>query len=89
MNTNVYTIYDKVAEESGPLFQAINHGVARRSFLKVITEADPATREDYQLIHVGEFDTMTSILTPREPEQVVSTQVRDFVADAEKEGESA
>lgn len=59
---NLYVIYDRVAEESGPVYEAKNDGVASRmyaEFLRKIT----ARPEDYLLLRVGTIDHRTSLVT--------------------------
>lgn len=51
----LYTIYDKVTEVSGPLFEAHNDADAIRAFKKVIT----ADQKDYELYAMGNFDRNT------------------------------
>lgn len=46
----LYTIYDRLAEESGPLFEAKNDLIAWRMFLGVQM---PGNREDYKLLSLG------------------------------------
>lgn len=48
----LYTIYDKVAQESGPLFEAKNDTVAIRMYNGVNF---PGNREDYQLYYLGDY----------------------------------
>lgn len=50
MDCKIYVIYDKVAEEYGPLFEAVNDNVAARSFVNTIRNQNPA---EYQLVCVG------------------------------------
>lgn len=55
MQYNLYSIRDNVAEDFGPLFQAINDGVAQRFFSKT---ADGVTHpDDYSLYRVGSWDS--------------------------------
>lgn len=54
MKISLFTIWDKVAEEAGPIFQAKNEAVAQRQFRFAIREARP---DEYRLYCVGEFDT--------------------------------
>jgi len=58
----VYTIYDKVAEESGPPFTAVNDGVALRSFKEMAII--PSLQDDYELRHVGFWDSLECAITP-------------------------
>lgn len=63
---NVYCLFDKVAEEYGPLFEQKNHAAACRSVV-VMLEANQRRMEDYELILVVEDretlfrDEMTAI----------------------------
>lgn len=57
MKLNLYTIHDKVAIESGPIFQAKNDAVAYRQFQQILSKAE--NTDDYELLCVGEFNTET------------------------------
>ena len=57
MKVNIYTIYDKVACESGPIFQAKNDTVALRCFMGLIKETPGVVPTDYVVYCLGEFDT--------------------------------
>jgi len=59
MLTNVYTIRDKLAEESGPIFTAKSDAVAIRSALNSISEFPLG---DFELLQLGTFNTETSEL---------------------------
>lgn len=50
---NLYIIIDKVAEKSGPVFEAINHGVACRSIQNMPAVSDHP--EEFAIIHAGEM----------------------------------
>lgn len=50
---NIYSIYDKIAGECGPLFEAANDGVAIRKFRQVMDSASIEEKNDYQLLLVG------------------------------------
>lgn len=54
---NVYVIYDKVAEEAGPLFEAVNDGVAVRQMCQSMRNVE--NPDDYSLFHVGEITRET------------------------------
>lgn len=66
MQTNLYVIYDKVAEESGPVYQAVNDGVAVRQFKSTIEKIPSSLRDEYQLVCIGMYDskTLKGSLTP-------------------------
>lgn len=59
MKLNLYTVYDKVAEDSAPPFAAKSHKVAFRMFVSLLRSAgvDDAGMDDYQLVHIAEYDT--------------------------------
>lgn len=55
MVINVYCIYDKVAEEAGPLFQAVNDKIAMRQFKQLgIPES---LQKDYSLHRIATYDS--------------------------------
>lgn len=69
MDCKIYVIYDKVAEEYGPLFEAVNDKVAARSYAKVIQGSKP---EEYQLVCVGSrFDVHLDAKDDLEPSEAV------------------
>ncbi len=53
---NQYSVFDLVSGEFGPLFQAKNNEVAKRSFGMIMRTVDPSARSGYSLFLVGEFD---------------------------------
>ena len=57
MKVNIYTIYDVVAKECGPIFQSKNHDVAVRAFKSLISDTPNVNVSDYDLYCLGEFDT--------------------------------
>lgn len=58
MTYNIYTIYDKVSEECGPVFQAKNFGVAKR-YVEDMVKRDPIKLDEYALYQIATFDTET------------------------------
>ena len=64
MKTNIYTIYDVVAKESGPIFQAKNDEVAVRVFNSLISDVTNAKATDYEVYCLGEFDTEARTFVP-------------------------
>ncbi len=56
MKTNVYTIYDKLARESGPLYQAKNDAVAYRQFCTQLKEIKNINEDDFELLNIAEYD---------------------------------
>lgn len=64
MKVNLYTIYDVMAEESGPVFQAKNDLVACRVCDSLISEASVTAVSDYHLWCLGCFDTESRVFVP-------------------------
>lgn len=56
MKNRVYVIYDKIAEEGGPLFCAKNDGVASRNMRNLFASQKVDNPKDYQLMCLGEYD---------------------------------
>ena len=66
MKVNIYTIYDVVAKECGPIFQSKNHDVAVRAFKSLISDTPNVSVSDYDLYCLGEFDTERCSFVPLE-----------------------
>ena len=66
----LYSVKDVVAEEFGPVFMAVNDGVALRSFGKLIQEVPEP--QEYELYSVGVFkpDSGRIITLGDEPRKV-------------------
>lgn len=58
----LYSIKDVVAEEFGPVFEAVNNGVAIRNFSNVLKETKYP--EDYELYKLGNYDESTGEIIP-------------------------
>lgn len=58
----LYTIYDRAAEESGPVFPAKNDSVARRGYMAAI---DGSTAHyDFDLYYIGDYNEYTMQIAP-------------------------
>lgn len=55
MKQNLYVIFDKVAQEAGPIQCAKNDGIARRMFVQAIKDA--TFPDDFKILCVGEYDS--------------------------------
>jgi len=75
----LYTIYDRVAEEAGPLFPAVNDGIAIRNYRNVLEQVPEYQRGDYRLYYIGEFDphTMIVVLDSMIPEIIYEREAGD------------
>lgn len=56
MLNKIYTIFDRVAEQAGPLFEAPNDGVAMRAFRNTLVKTPEYQMGDYRLYRLGSFD---------------------------------
>lgn len=91
MKVNVYTIYDDVAKECGPIFQSKNDAVAFRAFNSLLENVPESSLCDYSLFCLGYLDSETMVFTPEEHYgrlvtedfDVVSVGVDDILSDKE------
>lgn len=56
----LYTILDVLAEECGPVFEAVSDPVAARQFRRIMEPVSMDMRSDYKLYRVAEFDYQDS-----------------------------
>lgn len=54
MKGKIYVIYDKMADDNGPVFQAVNDAVAIREFSQLLENTKYP--EDFELLCVAEID---------------------------------
>jgi len=67
---NLYVIYDMVAEESGPVLEAKNDGVAARQFREVLSKSKCSPGE-MKLLRLGSIDHQTQTVRLEDvPEEV-------------------
>lgn len=70
----LYTIFDRVAEEAGPTFNAVNDGIALRNFQNLMEKVPPIQKQEYRLYKVGTFNIHNMILTVvSPPEEILFT----------------
>lgn len=69
MVVRLYAVFDRVAQQCGPLVDSVNDGTAMRQFKDAFREN--VNRQDYQLLYVGEFDQAKGVLLPVIPPVVV------------------
>lgn len=63
MHFRIYTICDNVAGQSGPVFQAVNDGVAVRQYRGLLVQNPHLNPDEYTLWCIGEY---TDEADPRE-----------------------
>lgn len=61
---NLYVIFDRVAEESGPIFEAKNDGTAARAARDLVATAKGARAHEFQLLKLGTIDHEKNAITP-------------------------
>ena len=87
MKVNIYTIYDSVAKECGPIYQAKNHDVAVRDFRSLISDTPNVNPLDYDLYCLGEFDTEKCSFVPLEvPSTVPIVNISEEDSNIYKDG---
>lgn len=69
---NVYVVCDKLAEEAGPPFVAVNNAVALRQFKQM--NIPEVLKDEYSLHLIGYYDSKEMIITP-EVSIIVNTEV--------------
>lgn len=70
MQTKLYVIYDVVAQEAGPVYQAPNDGVAKRNYNATMSKVPPSLRTDYKLFRIGEVSTLDMQGFFHDPEEI-------------------
>ena len=84
MNTELFTIYDKVAQEAGPIFQAKNLYVAMR-YVKDMIKDNNINLTEYDLVRLGSFDSESmSISVLSKADAVELSNVPTYVDDAKE-----
>lgn len=66
----LYTIYDRVAEEMGPIMMAPNDGVAMRGYRAALQQVCPSDSDAYWLYYIGDVDIETMVITPVDPSRI-------------------
>lgn len=59
----IYAVYDRVAEECGPVFSARNDGVAMRAYRQMMHD-NRATVGEYKLVRLASYDTISMLVSP-------------------------
>ena len=80
MKYNLYSIYDSVAEDFGPIFQAKNYDVALRYVAEMIMSHHVKLSE-YFLYYLGTFDSDSGSICP---DKVVKYCLSDIFNDSDK-----
>ena len=67
MRMGLYTIFDRLAEQSGPVFEAANDAVANRQYKSLMDGANVGQPQEYQLFKIGYLEHGTCVLEPISP----------------------
>lgn len=78
----LYVVYDRVAEESWPVFEQRTDAAALRAFGMAIVQ-QKASAEDFQLLRVGCIDHHTNVLVVASPPVEVIASVGEMEEDDE------
>ena len=73
----LFTIYDKSAEEAGPVFNAPNEAIAIRHTVNIMMDIPPHVRSDYMLYCLGHWDHKSMIIEKCVPYEVDFTLYLD------------
>lgn len=84
MVQRLYVVYDRVAQESGPIFTAVNDGVALRNVRGLLKDVVPYDRPSYRLMYLGEYDTSTMTIDSEVPREIV-LEFRDMTEEEIKD----
>lgn len=66
----LYTVYDRVAEQCGPVFEARNSGIAARNFRQLMRTVPKVDLDVYDLVKLGVMDKDSMKITLVDPEVV-------------------
>lgn len=83
----LYAIYDRAAEESGPLFEAKNDSVAIRSYNQLLDRVVPHDRDAYKLYCVGTYDRDTMLVVGTTPAEIEFERLGAMAGSAEEDQE--
>lgn len=72
--TNLYTVYDILAEKYGPVFESVNDAVATRQFRNMLKDMPDISKEDFQLVKLGYFDRQESKIVPDDEIKILMTK---------------
>lgn len=72
----LYTVYDRIAQQYGPIYEAVNEAVAIRAY--VVMMKDTEFPDDYELWKVGYHNKVTGKLEMEKP-KVVEVSVGAFM----------
>lgn len=73
MINGIYTIFDKVAMESGPLFEAKNDGVAQRQYSQFMETIQKQDKTEFKMLKLGSINHETNQIEKLSiPEEIIA-----------------
>lgn len=63
----LYTVYDRVAEQAGPVYCAVNDGVALRMYRALLQGEHVVDPDVYWLYALGDYDVSSMVIVPISP----------------------
>lgn len=75
MKMKIYCVYDRVGEESMPIFESRNDGTAMRAYQKGIINANDIPDGELMLLCLGEIDHDTNLITLEEHPREVFVKI--------------
>lgn len=77
----LYSIFDRIAEEFGPVFEAKNDSVAIRNWRNTLERAEGVREDEYRLYWIGTIDHSTGKIVPTDiPAEVMTAVALNGVA---------
>lgn len=77
----LFSVFDRKAQEFGPLFEAKNEDVAIRQFKNMLSSERMLSPEDYDLYSFGEFDREKGHILLEAEDNFIVFAGENFIAD--------
>lgn len=78
MELKIYTVYDTVAQDAGPLFTAVNTGVATRQYRALLNDIPEAQRSEFKLMEIGSYSSHAPQVIPQEPIEIITSVMEAY-----------
>lgn len=88
MEMRLYTIFDRVAEECGPVYEAKNDAIAARNFKQVLGTVPKVDLDAFDLVCLGAIERDTMRITLMDPPNILSVSLEELYK-AEKDEKNA
>lgn len=76
----LYSVKDTLAQDFGPLFEAVSHPVALRATKQMLRTVDESSRNDYVLFCVGDYNIVdgSMVFTAYKPEEFIEVKAEEI-----------